>query len=105
VKVYGGQPIQTGAIIMRQLGTKFHPGNGVGLGKDYTLFAMQEGIVSFHQTKYKKEVSVIPFEEYERPAGQQMKPGSRKSRRKEQYPPRALLRAAAAEQEQTAEAE
>jgi large subunit ribosomal protein L27 len=47
VKSFGGQLISAGAIIVRQRGTKFHPGNNVGIGKDHTLFAMVEGTVSF----------------------------------------------------------
>ena len=47
VKVFGGQQISAGAIIVRQRGTKFHPGTGVGMGKDHTLFALVEGSVSF----------------------------------------------------------
>lgn len=47
VKVYGGQVIQAGSIIVRQRGTKFHPGQNVGLGKDHTLFALVDGHVSF----------------------------------------------------------
>ena len=47
VKVYGGQQINAGSIIVRQRGTKFHPGNNVGMGKDHTLFATSEGVVQF----------------------------------------------------------
>ena len=47
VKVYGGQRIAPGGIIVRQVGTKFHPGKGVGLGNDYTIFALIEGRVEF----------------------------------------------------------
>ena len=47
VKVFGGQQITAGAIIVRQRGTKFHPGTGVGIGKDHTLFALLDGSVSF----------------------------------------------------------
>jgi large subunit ribosomal protein L27 len=47
VKMYGGQLISAGAIIVRQRGTKFHPGTNVGIGKDHTLFALIEGTVSF----------------------------------------------------------
>ena len=47
VKVFGGQQISAGAIIVRQRGTKFHAGTGVGMGKDHTLFALQDGSVSF----------------------------------------------------------
>jgi large subunit ribosomal protein L27 len=47
VKVFGGQQISAGAIIVRQRGTKFHPGTNVGIGKDHTLFALVDGEVSF----------------------------------------------------------
>ncbi len=47
VKVYGGQVVSAGAIIVRQRGTKFHPGVGTGLGKDHTIFATVDGTVSF----------------------------------------------------------
>ena len=49
VKVYGGQAINAGSIIVRQRGTKFHPGNNVGIGKDHTLFATATGKVQFVQ--------------------------------------------------------
>ena len=47
VKVYGGQGVSAGGIIVRQRGTKFHPGENVGVGKDHTLFALVDGHVSF----------------------------------------------------------
>ena len=47
VKAFGGQQITAGAIIVRQRGTKFHPGTNVGIGKDHTLFALVDGSVSF----------------------------------------------------------
>ena len=47
VKVFGGQAIHAGGIIVRQRGTKFHPGSNVGIGKDHTLFALVDGAVSF----------------------------------------------------------
>ena len=47
VKVFGGQAIHAGGIIVRQRGTKFHPGTNVGIGKDHTLFALVDGAVSF----------------------------------------------------------
>lgn len=47
VKIYGGQSIQPGNIIVRQRGTRFHPGEGVGLGRDHTLFALTQGRVTF----------------------------------------------------------
>lgn len=51
VKKYGGQAVKAGNIIIRQRGTKFHPGQGVGLGKDYTIFALKDGKVSFKKGK------------------------------------------------------
>ena len=62
VKVYGGQAINAGGIIIRQRGTKFHPGNNVGIGKDHTLFAKGTGKVQFvqkspHNRKYAGVVS------------------------------------------------
>ncbi|MBB1162707.1 50S ribosomal protein L27 [Aquariibacter albus] len=47
VKVYGGQVISAGGIIVRQRGTQFHPGTNVGIGKDHTLYALTDGVVSF----------------------------------------------------------
>ena len=47
VKAFGGEQVSAGAIIVRQRGTKFHPGVGVGIGKDHTLFALVDGAVSF----------------------------------------------------------
>jgi large subunit ribosomal protein L27 len=47
VKVFGGQRVTAGSIIVRQLGTKFHPGKNVGIGRDFTIFALKEGVVKF----------------------------------------------------------
>lgn len=59
VKVYGGQLVSAGSIIIRQLGTKIHPGKNVGLGKDYTVFSKIDGIVKFERFgKDRKRVSV-----------------------------------------------
>jgi large subunit ribosomal protein L27 len=59
VKVYGGQSIHAGSIIIRQLGTKIHPGNNVGLGKDYTIFSKIDGFVKYERLdKKRKKVSV-----------------------------------------------
>jgi large subunit ribosomal protein L27 len=59
IKVYGGQRIHAGSIIVRQIGTKIHPGNNVGLGKDFTLFSKIEGIVMYERLdKKRKKVSV-----------------------------------------------
>ena len=49
VKVFGGQPVKAGAIIVRQRGTRFRPGPGAGIGDDDTIFAKREGVVSFMQ--------------------------------------------------------
>jgi len=63
VKVYGGQTIRTGGIIMRQVGTRIHPGRHVGLGRDFTLYAKADGVVKFEDYgKGRKRVSVIPAE-------------------------------------------
>lgn len=47
VKRFGGQRVTAGNILVRQLGTKFHPGHGVGIGRDFTLFALRDGVVHF----------------------------------------------------------
>ncbi len=61
VKKFGGEAVIAGNIIIRQRGTKVHPGNGVGMGKDHTLFALVEGVVKFdNRTSSQKKVSVIP---------------------------------------------
>lgn len=58
VKKSGGQKVINGNIILRQNGTKVHPGTGVGLGRDYTIYAMKEGIVTFFKRLGKQFVSV-----------------------------------------------
>ena len=59
VKIFGGQKVRAGNIIVRQLGTKFHPGENVGVGKDYTLFAKIDGTVAFERLgRARKKVSV-----------------------------------------------
>ena len=61
IKKYAGQQVKAGNILVRQVGTKFHPGEGVGLGRDYTLFALVEGVVSFEGNKRgKRRVAVRP---------------------------------------------
>jgi len=61
VKAYGGQTITAGSIIVRQLGTKIHPGNNVGMGKDYSIFAKIDGMVKFERKdRTRKKVSVYP---------------------------------------------
>jgi large subunit ribosomal protein L27 len=51
VKIFGGQPATAGNIIVRQRGTVYHPGSNVGVGKDYTLFALSDGVVEFKKGK------------------------------------------------------
>lgn len=60
VKKYGGEDVLAGNIIIRQRGTKVHPGRNVGMGKDHTLFALTEGTVQFHKTKKRTTVHVEP---------------------------------------------
>jgi large subunit ribosomal protein L27 len=62
VKVFGGETISAGAIIVRQRGTKFHPGDNVGVGRDHTLFALVDGTVSFavRGEDNRQTISVVP---------------------------------------------
>ena len=62
VKIYGGQAVNAGNIIIRQRGTRFHPGVGVGLGRDHTIFAIVNGKVEFRVKgkEARKTVNVIP---------------------------------------------
>ncbi len=61
IKIFGGQKVVAGNIIVRQRGSKHNPGNNVGIGKDDTLFALVDGTVQFHKGKHDKSVvSVIP---------------------------------------------
>jgi large subunit ribosomal protein L27 len=61
VKRYGGQVVLAGNILVRQRGTKVHPGKNVGLGKDHTLFALCDGTVKFHTGKLRRSyVSIVP---------------------------------------------
>lgn len=64
VKLFGGQTAKAGNILVRQRGTVHHPGENVGMGKDHTLFALVDGVVSFRKkTDSKSFVSVLPVEE------------------------------------------
>lgn len=64
VKLFGGELARAGNIIVRQRGTKFHPGNNVGLGKDFTIFALTDGTVEFRKRKKNRTfVNVLPFED------------------------------------------
>lgn len=61
VKRYGGQLVKTGEIIVRQRGTKFHAGRNCGLGRDFTLYALVDGLVTFERfDKTRKQVSIYP---------------------------------------------
>ncbi len=61
VKKYGGESVKAGNIIIRQRGTKIHPGKNIGMGKDHTLFALVDGVVAFERKdKKRKQVSIIP---------------------------------------------
>ena len=63
VKIYGGQPALAGNIIIRQRGTTYHPGKNVGVGRDFTIFALTDGLVEFKKTRGDKTiVSVSPVE-------------------------------------------
>ncbi len=63
VKIFGGQAAISGNIIVRQRGTKHHPGENVGIGKDHTLYALTDGLVQFRKRRDNRSfVSVVPFE-------------------------------------------
>ncbi len=62
VKRFGGESVRAGNILVRQLGTKFHPGKNVGMGRDYTLFALIDGTVTFeYKDKMRQKISVYPI--------------------------------------------
>ncbi len=61
VKAYGGRKVHAGTIIIRQRGTRIHPGDNVGIGKDNTIFATKDGVVTFSRVgKDRKKVSIVP---------------------------------------------
>ncbi|TMA05618.1 MAG: 50S ribosomal protein L27 [Deltaproteobacteria bacterium] len=61
VKVFGGETVRSGNILVRQLGTRIHPGRNVGMGRDYTLFAKIDGVVRYERLdRERKRVSVLP---------------------------------------------
>lgn len=60
VKIYGGQEIKNGQIIVRQRGAKFHAGQGTGIGRDFTVFAMADGVVKFKKQRDTQIVEVVP---------------------------------------------
>ena len=61
IKCFGGEVVKAGSIIVRQVGTRFHPGKNVGCGRDYTLFALCDGVVEFRKSA--RTVSVVPAAE------------------------------------------
>ena len=62
VKIFGGQQVRGGNILVRQLGTRIHPGKNVGMGRDFTLFAKIDGLVRYERLdKKRKKVSVLPI--------------------------------------------
>ena len=64
VKIFAGQKVRAGSILVRQLGTRIHPGVNVGMGRDYTLFSKVHGVVEYKTVRgRKKQVRVIPLEE------------------------------------------
>ena len=64
VKVYGGETVTAGSILMRQVGTVIHPGKNVKLGRDYTLYSVVDGVVKYERLgRDRKKVSVYPAEE------------------------------------------
>lgn len=63
VKKYGGERVRAGSILVRQRGTRIHPGRNVGLGRDHTVFALVDGVVHFERKgKDRRRISVVPFE-------------------------------------------
>jgi len=62
VKKFGGEVVKAGSIIVRQRGTQFHPGLNVGLGKDYTIYALTDGQVKFEGPTKKRRISVYPYQ-------------------------------------------
>jgi large subunit ribosomal protein L27 len=63
VKVFGGETVRAGNIIIRQLGTRIHPGRNVGMGRDFTLFALIDGIVNYDRLdRERKRVNVVPVQ-------------------------------------------
>jgi large subunit ribosomal protein L27 len=63
VKVFGGETVRAGNILVRQLGTRIHPGKNVGMGRDYTLFALVDGVVRYERKdKERKRVTILPVQ-------------------------------------------
>ena len=62
VKRFAGEPVRAGNILVRQCGTRIHPGENVGLGKDYTLFALVDGTIEYKMRRKRKVANVIPLQ-------------------------------------------
>jgi large subunit ribosomal protein L27 len=63
VKVFGGETVRAGNIIIRQLGTRIHPGKNVGMGRDFTLFALVDGVVNYDRLdRERKRVNIVPVQ-------------------------------------------
>lgn len=60
VKIYGGQTVRAGQILVRQLGTPIHASRGVGLGRDFTLYALRDGVVRYFQAHKRRQVTIDP---------------------------------------------
>jgi len=101
VKIFGGQAALAGNIIIRQRGTKHHPGNNVGIGKDHTIYALTDGIVEFKKKRNNRSfVSVIPFEA----AMEVEKKAAKKAAPKAEAKPKAEVKEAAPKAEAKSEA-
>jgi len=62
MKIFGGQTVSAGSILVRQLGTRIHPGKNVGLGRDYTLFALTDGTVNYGRSRGRTLANIDPAE-------------------------------------------
>jgi large subunit ribosomal protein L27 len=60
IKIYDGQTVKAGNILVRQLGTRIHPGRNVGMGRDYTIYAKVAGVVKYEPKGEKRQVSIVP---------------------------------------------
>ncbi|KDD76030.1 hypothetical protein H632_c389p1 [Helicosporidium sp. ATCC 50920] len=80
IKVYGDQPVKAGGIIVRQLGNQFWPGSNVGMGKDYTLYALISGVVRYMKNSVRRRVDVLPMEEWTPPTPIPRSAGNRRVR-------------------------
>ena len=61
IKIYAGQPVRAGNILVRQCGTRIHPGRNVGMGRDYTIYARIDGVTKYEPRGERRQVSVEPF--------------------------------------------